>query len=133
MRFLAVIVLAYSAVMLLIHLSTSKILKEWSRPGSWLQERFPPQRLLQVEALYWLLALASWRLWPGSAAKAMVVVFAVIHLSIWAAGEMRLFHLNIGSAQTNTARKVDRFIIGFDLAEAAALVAIGCFAVLFLG
>lgn len=133
MRFLAVVLLAYTAVMLLIHLSTSKIMKEWGRPGSWLQRGFPPQRLLQVEALYWLLALASWRLWPGSAVKTMVVVFAVIHLSIWAAGELRLFHLNLGTEQVNTTSTIDRLIIGFALAEAAGLVAMGCFAVLFLG
>ena len=133
MRFLAVVILVYSAVMLLIHLSTSKFLKEWSRPGSWLQERFPPQRLLQVEALYWLLAIAGWRLWPSSAVKTIVVVFAVIHLGIWLAGELHLFRFSLGIAQTDKTRKADRFIIGFDLVEAAALVAIGCFAARFLG
>lgn len=133
MTVLAVVVVAYSAVMLLIHLSTSKILEEWDRPdGSWLQKRFPPQRLLQIEALYWLLALASWPLWSSSPFKAMVIVFAMIHLGIWAAGELHLLRLSLGTSQTNQTGKARRIIIGFDLVEAAALVAIGCFAALSL-
>ncbi|MGH9453795.1 MAG: hypothetical protein ACRD2O_07485 [Terriglobia bacterium] len=133
MKILALVIIAYTAVMLLIHVSTGKILKAWNGPaGSWIKRRFPPQRALRVEALYWLLTLAAWPLWPSSAWKTLVVVFAAIHLAVWVAGELHAIHFSGGGALPGETRKVYRAIIAFDLVEAAVLVAVGWLAVLYL-
>ncbi|MGH9437246.1 MAG: hypothetical protein ACRD22_04945 [Terriglobia bacterium] len=133
MKILALIVAAYTVVMLLIHVSTAKILDAWNGPaGSWIKRWFPPQRALRVEALYWLLTLAAWPLWPSSAWKTLVVVFAAIHFAVWGAGELRTIHLSGGgdlSSETHQARGV---IIVFDLVEAAVLVAVGWLTVFYL-
>lgn len=133
MKILAFVVIAYTLVMLLIHVSTGKILKAWNGPaGSLIKRRFPPQRALRVEALYWLLTLAAWPVWPSSAWKTLVVVFAAIHLAVWGAGELRTIRLSGDGnlpAQTHYAH---RAIIVFDLIEAVVLVAVGCLAVLYL-
>ncbi len=63
MKILVFVLLAYTAVMLLIHVSTGKLLKEWDGPAeSWIKSQFPPQRVLRVEALYWSFSLAIWTL-----------------------------------------------------------------------
>jgi hypothetical protein len=50
-----------SRLMLLIHLSTGKILRAWNEQSdSWISRRFTPPRALRIEALFWLLALAAW-------------------------------------------------------------------------
>ena len=73
MRFLAIIIAIYVPVMLLIHVSTGRILKAWNeQPGSRLSRWFPPRRALRVEAVFWLLALAAWSLWRPLAWKAVV-------------------------------------------------------------
>jgi len=121
-KVLILLAISFTALMLLIHVSTWKILKEWSEPnGSWIKTRFPPQRALRVEALYWLLCLGGWTLWPSSAWKAMAVVLAGIHLGIWAASELHV--VPVSALQTQSG-KTRRSIIAFDLAEAGALVAI---------
>ena len=130
MKILVFLLLAYTAVMLLIHVSTGKLLKEWDGPAeSWIKSQFPPQRVLRVEALYWSLSLAIWPLWPSPAWKAVVVVFAVIHLGVWMASELHLIHLDDGDAPPARTRKTHRLIIAFDLVEAGALVAIAWLAV----
>ena len=123
MRFLAFLLLAYTAVMLLIHVSTAKLLREWGGPTeSWIKMQFSPQRALRVEALYWAFSLAGWVLWPSFAWKTMVVVFAAIHLGIWVASELHVIPLNIGNVPSAQTSKTHRIIIAFDLAEAVALV-----------
>ena len=130
MNLLVFLLLAYTAVMLLIHVSTGKLLKEWDGPDeSWIKSQFSPQRILRVEALYWSLSLAIWPLWPSPAWKAVVVVFAVIHLGVWMASELHLIHLDDGYAPPARTRKTHRLIIAFDLVEAGALVAIAWLAV----
>ena len=122
MKALILLAISFTALMLLIHLSTWKILKKWSEPnGSWIKTMFSPQRALRVEAIYWLLCLGGWTLWPSSAWKAMVIVLAGIHLGIWAASEL---HVVPVSAMQTQSGKTRRFIVAFDLAEAGALVAI---------
>lgn len=126
MKILAVVLIVYSAGMLLIHLSSWKLLEKWKSPeGSWVKRRFPPQLVLRIEALYWLLILASWPLWPSTAWKAMVVVFAAIHLAVWLAGEVQTIRSGVVTAAPPKTR---RFIVAFDLVEAVALVAIAWFA-----
>jgi hypothetical protein len=133
-KILALIITAYTPVMLLIHVSTGKMLKAWESPtGSWINRRFPPQRALRIEALYWLLGLAGWTLWPSAAWKAAVVVFATIHLGVWVAGEVHTIHFTSGSgpllAQT---RWVRLGIITFDLIEAVMLAAMWSLAAIYL-
>lgn len=130
MKILVLLLLAYTAVMLLIHVSTGKLSKEWDGPAeSWIKSQFSPQRVLRFEALYWSFSLAIWTLWPSPAWKAVVVVFAVIHLGVWMANELHLIHLDDGDAPPARTRKTHRLIIAFDLVEAGALVAIAWLAV----
>ena len=133
MKVLAFVIIAYTAVMLPIHVSTGKILDAWAgTAGSWIQRRFPPQRALRVEALYWALSLAAWSLWPALGWRVLVAVFAAIHLGIWAAGELHAIHLNTGDASPSDNRHVHRAIITFDLVEAMMLVAIAWLSVLYV-
>lgn len=133
MKSLAIIILAYTPIMLLIHVSTGKILKAWNGPdGSWISRRFPPQRALRVEALYWLLVLAGWSIWPSSIWKALVAVFAAIHLSFWLTGELRAIRLNGEGDSPSAGARVHRVIITFDLVEAVMLVIVALLAVLYL-
>lgn len=133
MKSLACVVLAYTAVMLLIHVSTGKLFKEWDRPAeSWIKRHFSARRALRVEALYWLLALAGWSLWPSLGWKALVVVFAVIHLGAWGASELHMLRLSVAGGSSAQTCKANNFIIAFDLVEAGALVALGWLAVLYL-
>ena len=100
MKILALLIAIYVPVMLLIHVSTGKILEAWSEhPSSRLSRWFPPRRALRVEGVFWLLALLSWFLWPSLFWKVVVVLFAAIHLGIWAADEFRVNRKN-GSAFT---------------------------------
>lgn len=133
MKILAGFFLAYTAAMLLIHVSTAQLLKVWGTPDeSWMQRQFPPQRALRVEAVYWAFALIGWTLWPSPALKAMVVAFAAIHLGIWAASELRVVSLHIGRDPSALASKTHRLIVAFDLVEACALVAMAWFTVAYL-
>lgn len=122
MKVLAFVLIGYTAVMLLIHVSSWKLLKQWDGAGdSWVKRRFSAQVALRVEALYWLLVLASWPFWPSVGWKAVVVVFAVIHLFAWVVGELRAVRTG---GSPSLPRKTHRYIVGFDLAETGVLVAI---------
>ncbi len=131
MKTLAVIIVAYTPVMLLIHLSTGKILKAWNkRSDSWINRRFPPRRALRVEALFWLLTLAAWSMWQPLAWKVVVALFGAIHLGIWGAGELTANRDNgLVLAHGGTMQRV---IVVFDLVEAFVLAAVGVVAVLYL-
>lgn len=134
MKILALVIAIYTVPMLLIHLSTTNILKAWSgEPDSWIATRFPPRRALRVEALYWLLALAAWPLWGAAVWKILVTLFATIHLGIWLAGEFGKIQVS-GAARGDpaSARRLDRIVIAFDLIEAVVLAAVGVLAVLYL-
>lgn len=132
MNIFAAVIIAYSGIMLSIHVSTAKILDAWSGAGdSWISRRFPPQRALRVEALYWFLILAGWSLWRSAAWEVVIVIFAAIHIGIWAAGEAGAIRL--GTSGESAAARTERVvIIAFDLAEAIVLVAIVVLAVLYL-
>lgn len=126
MNVLATVLIAYSAGMLLIHLSSWKLLQKWRRPGgSWVRRWFPPHSVLRIEALYWVLILASWPFWPSAAWKAVLIAFAVIHLGVWLAGEVQASRSGAVAAPPPRAH---RYIIAFDLVESVALVAIAWFA-----
>ncbi|MFZ0662924.1 MAG: hypothetical protein WAM66_09555 [Acidobacteriaceae bacterium] len=130
MKVLALVLIAYTAVMLLIHVTSGKLFKLWNGPGdSWVKRWFSAQVALRVEALYWLLVLASWPFWPSGGWKTVVVVFAVIHLGAWLAGERQVLRSGAPSALPPKAR---RFVVAFDLVEAVALVAIAWLTVLHL-
>lgn len=136
LKLFALVIIAYTAVMLLIHVSTGWILEAWagspSPAGSWIQRRFHPRRALRVEALYWaLLSLAAWSFWPSLNWKVVVAVFAAIHLAVWLAGELHAIRLG-GDASLEKNRKANRAIIAFDLVEAAALIAMAWLTALYL-
>ena len=130
MRILAFIIAIYSPVMLVIHVSTAKILRTWKQPDSWISRWFPPRCALRVEGVFWLLALASWFLWRSLAWKILVIVFAVIHLAIWAADEFRVSRKD-GPAFT-VSPAVTRAIVVFDAVEAVVLAGIGTVAIMYL-
>ncbi|HZT68481.1 MAG TPA: hypothetical protein VFC10_01870 [Terriglobia bacterium] len=131
MKVLAIVLALYTPLMLLIHLSTGKILKDWNRhPDSWISRWFPPLRALRVEGVFWLLALAAWSLWRPLAWKIMIVAFAAIHLAIWAVEE--LGGKAKGLSAFNVVPKMERSIVVFDLVEAVILMAVGLVAVTYL-
>jgi hypothetical protein len=130
MELLALVLIAYTAVMLLIHVTSWKLLKQWNGPGdSWAGRWLSAQVVLRVEALYWLLVLASWPFWPSTGWKTVVVIFALIHVAAWIAGELRAIRSGAVSALPPRAHRV---IVAFDLVEASALVAIAWFVVAFI-
>jgi len=131
MRILAFVIAIYTPVMLLIHVSTSKILRAWNeQPDSGISRWFTPRRALRVEGVFWLLALAAWSLWQPLVWKVLVVVFALIHLGIWGAGELTAGRQK-GPAFTSSPT-VKRIIVIFDLVEAFVLAALGVVTVLYL-
>ena len=122
MRILAFALIAYTAVMLLIHVMSWQLLQKWAGAGdSWVKRRFSARMALRVEAVYWLLALAMWPLWPLAGWKVLVVVFAAIHLGAWAVGELQAIR---AGGLPSMPMKARRFIVAFDLIEAGALAAI---------
>jgi hypothetical protein len=131
MRILALVIAIYALVMLLIHLSTTKILRAWNeQPDSWISRWFTPRRALRVEGVFWLLALAAWSLWQPLVWKVLVVLFALVHLGIWCADE---FTPNRQKGPAFTASPtVKRIIVIFDSVEAFVLAALGVVTVLYL-
>ena len=90
----------------------------------------PPRYALRTEGLFLLLTLVAWFLWRLLIWKILVIVFAVIHLGIWSAGE---FAVNRKNASAFTARRnMRRVIVAFDLVEAFVLAAAGVDTVLYL-
>ena len=131
MRILALLIVIYVPAMLVIHVSTGKILRAWDeQPDSLIGRWFPPRRALRIEALFWVLALAAWSLWQPLVLKVLVVLFGSIHLGIWGADEFAAGRQK-GPAFT-ASPTVKRIIITFDAAEAFVLAALGVVALLFL-
>ena len=131
MRILALVIILYAPLMLLIHVSTGKILRAWNaQPDSRISRWFTPRRALRVEGVFWLVALAAWPLWEPLAWKVLVVLFAAIHLAIWAAGELQIAGKNAPAFATSPA--MVRAIVAFDLLEAFVLAALGVLAVISL-
>ena len=64
------------------------------------------------------------------ALKVLVVVFAVIHLGIWGASEVRGNRKMVSTF--NTTPNVRRMIATFDLVEAFVLAALGVVAALYM-
>ncbi len=131
MKILALVIAIYALAMVVLHVSTSAILRAWKeRPGSWISRRFPARRALRTEALFWLLALVALPLWQPLAWKLVIIVFAVIHLGVWLGGELTLTWTD-PSALTQTATR-RRAVVAFDLVEAVVLAAAGVFAAVYL-
>jgi hypothetical protein len=131
MKILAIIITLYAPVMLLIHVSTGKILRAWNeQPESRISRWFTPRRALRVEGAFWLLALAAWPLWRPLVLKVLVVIFASIHLGIWGASEFTTGRQK-GPAFT-TSPTAKRIIVIFDSLEAFVLAVLEVVAVLYL-
>jgi hypothetical protein len=134
MKILALVIAVYTVPMLLIHVSTGKILKAWGGPAdSWIKEQCPPQRAVRIEALYWLLALAGWTFWRSLSWKVLIVLFAAIHLTVWLAGELKAIRLSVDGADSRSETgRLHEVIVVFDLLEAFVLAGAGVLAVLYL-
>ncbi|HEX5413075.1 MAG TPA: hypothetical protein VFZ27_14585 [Terriglobia bacterium] len=131
MKVLGLVIAVYTPVMLLIHVTTSKILEAWNEhPTSWISLRFPPKRALRIEGVYWLLALAAWPLWNTLVWKILVGVFGLIHLGIWGASEFRAGREK--RSTFSTSPMMNRIIVAFDSVEAIVLAALQIVAILFL-
>lgn len=131
MKILCLLIAFYTAVMLLIHVTTSKILVAWKEhPASWISLRFPPQRALRIEGVYWLLALVAWPLWHAVIWKVLVAFFALIHLGIWGASEFTAGREKGSSFATSPT--INQIIVAFDSVEALVLAALEVIAVMFL-
>lgn len=125
MKVFAFVLIAYTVGMLLIHLTSRELLLQWEGPrDSWVNRWFSPRVVLRIEALYWLLVLASWSIWPSAAWKTGVLIFASIHLGVWLAGELKALRSGLPSVPPP---RTHRFIVAFDLVEAGALLAIAWF------
>lgn len=130
MKILGLLIAFYTPVMLLIHVTTSRILVAWKeRPASWISLRFPPQRALRIEGVYWLLALVAWPLWHAVIWKVLVALFALIHLGIWVASE---FTAGGEKGPFFTTSKMNQIIVAFDSVEALVLAALEVVTVMFL-
>ncbi|MGH9585655.1 MAG: hypothetical protein ACRD3F_01795 [Acidobacteriaceae bacterium] len=128
MEILLWVVFAYTAVMFVIHVSSWKLLRKWDAPGdSWIKRRFSAQTALRVEAVYWLLLVVTWPLWPSAGWETVVIVFAVIHISVWLMSEGRVIREDAASKS-----KTHRYIVAFDAVEAGALIAIAWSTVLYM-
>ena len=132
MKYLASILLLYTVLMLAVHFSTWHLLTRWYGPSdSWVKRRLPPLRLLRIEALYWLLALAAWQLW-SLRVKVVVGSFAAIHLVVWLAAELRSGRVAGGGLESGPRRPVALAITAFDFVEAFALASLGFLSAAFL-
>ncbi len=133
MRTLAIVIAAFTPLMLLIHISTTRILRAWTdKANSWIKRSFSPRRALRVEAAYWTLALAAWSLWRASGWKIAVGLFAGIHLALWVAGELHPVHVTSGvEPAPRLEGRMQRIIVAFDLVEAVILCAVGSMALLY--
>jgi hypothetical protein len=84
LRFLAALLLLTTPAMLAVHLASYKLVQQWYAPSAgWAARWLPPMRVLRLEAGYWALALAAWPVWQSVGAKALVMVFASLHLLGW--------------------------------------------------
>jgi hypothetical protein len=133
MKTIAIFIAAFTPLMLLIHLSTARILSAWGgEASSWIKRWFSPRRALRVEAVYWALALAAWPLWRASGWKITVGLFSGIHLAFWLVGELHPIRVTNGvQPARGLADPLQRLIVGFDLIEAAILCAVGWIAFLY--
>jgi len=128
MNALALVIAIYAPLMLVLHVFTGKILSAWRKaPDSRISRWFTARRILRTEALFWLLALASWFLWRSLALKILVVTFALIHLVLWGTDEFAR-----REAFFVPSSALSRAIVVFDLVEAVALFGIGTVAILHL-
>lgn len=131
MKILAFLIAVYAPAMLLIHVSTGKILTAWNeQPGSWISLWFRPQRALLVEGMFWLLVLAAWPLWQPLVLKVLVAAFSAVHFVIWAAAEF--WDREKGKSAFAPSPAAKRVIVAFDSGEACVIAALMVVAVLFL-
>ena len=131
MKIPALLIAVYTPVMLLIHVSTGKILRAWNeQPDSRISRWFTPRCALRVEGVFWLLALAAGPLWQSLVLKVLVAVFSAIHFAIWIAGEFRVDWKSDSAFATSPTWK--RIIVIFDSVEALVLAVLGVVAVSYL-
>lgn len=121
---LALALLISTLPMLVVHLASGKLLREWSAtPRSWLGRKLSPRTLLRGEAAYWGMALLGWPMWHPWALKATVAVLFGVHMVAWAVGELR--RGEITGRHVADAPRLRRAIIAFDVLEALVLVGLG--------
>ena len=125
---LAALLLVTTPAMLAIHLASYKLVQQWYAPNAgWAARWLPPLRLLRLEAGHWALALAAWPLWRSAAAKTLVMVFALLHLTSWIGAEFRGARLRQVFAKEPYRPGMALAVAAFDLIEFFALLVVGWF------
>lgn len=123
MKLLALLIVAPTGVMVVIHVCKGKILNAWNEQGGWTRLCFPLRRALRTEASFWNLALAACPLWSSLAWKILVVMFAAVHVAVGGAGEFRRNRNSVSLSSASSA--MQRAIVAFDLVEALFLAVLG--------
>jgi len=124
--FLAVVILAFTALMLAIHVSAWWLVRSWyGARDSWAGRALAPIGVLRFEAAYWTLALAAWALWRSVPMKLLVAVFAALHLAGWMWGELKRRDSAAGVRSGRPPRYLPAIVTAFDWVETLALLAIG--------
>jgi hypothetical protein len=132
MKILTAVLACYTVLMLGIHLTSWKLMGEWfGSKESWVKGWLPVMRVLRVEAFYWLLALATWSLW-ASVGKALVALFATIHIALWASVEWSRMQGRIRLGEGAPSRRLALTVTLFDFVEAFALIWVGYSAAAYL-
>lgn len=132
MKILTTVLVFYTVLMLGIHLTSWKLMGEWFGTGeNWVKRWLPAMRALRVEAFYWLLAMGTWSLW-GLAGKALVALFAAIHIALWASVEWNQMQCRIRLGDGVPSRRLTLTVTLFDFVESFALIAVGYSAAVYL-
>lgn len=122
MDYLAALLLVYASLMLVIHVTSWKLAEHWYGGVSWVKRWLPLDRVVRGEAVFWVLALLAWPLWPPGAFRIIIAIFAVIHLAVWVVVDARR---NSGPLLGNwPVRKIARALGTFDFMEAFVLAGI---------
>src|SRR5581483_7055362 len=128
MKPLASILVSFSAVMLVVHVASWKLVEKWyGGDDSWIKPRLTPLRVLRGEAVYWVLVLAAWPLWRSRFAKITFSIFAAVHLGGWIAAELRPESLTTDPEPRHARLTLTRAVTIFDLAEVFPLVAVAAY------
>jgi hypothetical protein len=127
MKPLASILVSCSAVMLVVHAMSWKLVEKWYGGDSWVKRRLTPLRVLRGEAVYWVTVMAAWPLWRSAVAKITFSIFAAVHLGGWVAAELRPERLTTDPEPPYPRRTITRAVTVFDLAEVFPLVAVAAY------
>ena len=122
MDYWAALLLVYASLMLVIHVTSWKLVEHWYGGASWVKRWLPLDRVVRGEAVFWVLVLLAWPLWRPRAFRIIIAIFAVIHLVVWIVVDARR---NRGPLLAGwPIRKITRSLATFDSIEALVLAGI---------